>query len=89
MKNEEKVQQIIGGGCNRQDCHECGGSLSVAEGCVEFIHLKEMAEWKDYQIRDILLKYTLWLNKRGFFADGLQCDFGHQIDTFLEINKEE
>ena len=48
-----------------------------------------MAEWKDYQIRDILLKYTLWLNKRGFFADGLQCDFGHQIDTFLEINKEE
>lgn len=49
MTNEEKAQEIIGVGCNRQNCSECGGGLSVAEGCVEFRHLKEMAEWKDEQ----------------------------------------
>ena len=58
MTNEEKAQKIIGGGCNRQDCYECGGGLSVAEGCVEFKHLMEMAEWKE---RQMIEKACKWL----------------------------
>ena len=53
---------------------------------VLFENLMKMAEWKDSQIKDVLLKYTLWLNRRGFFAEDLQCDFKHQIDTFLEMS---
>ena len=52
---------------------------------VEYGAMK-MAEWKDSKIRDMLMTYTLWLDARGFFAEDLQCDFGHQIDTFLEIS---
>lgn len=29
------------------------------------------------------MKYTQWLNRRGFFRDDLQCDFEHQIETFI------
>lgn len=47
MKNEEKAQNIIG--CSRDNCCECGGSLSVDNGCVEFQHIMQMAEWKDGQ----------------------------------------
>lgn len=61
MTNEEKAQEIIGEGCNRQDCHECGGSLSVVEGCVEFRHLKEMAEWKDGIFQGFLFELSLLL----------------------------
>ncbi|MBQ3945694.1 MAG: hypothetical protein II684_05205 [Treponema sp.] len=32
-----------------------------------------------------LLAYTKWLDKRGFFKEDLQCDFLHQIETFLEM----
>ena len=52
---------------------------------VEYGAMK-MAEWKDSKIRDILMAYTLWLDKRGFFAEDLQCDFEHQIETFLEMS---
>lgn len=47
MTNEEKAQQIIG--CNRANCLECGGSLSVANGCVEFERIMAMADFKDTQ----------------------------------------
>ena len=47
MTNEVKVQQIIG--CNRANCLECGGSLSVAKGCAEFRHIMAMADSKDNQ----------------------------------------
>lgn len=33
--------------------------------------------------KDILMRYTRWLNRRGFFREDLQCDFEHQIETFL------
>lgn len=52
MTNKQKAEEIIGVGCNRQNCSECGGGLSVAEGCVEFRHLKEMAEWKEKEMLD-------------------------------------
>ena len=39
--------------------------------------------------KDILMRYTQWLNKRGFFREDLQCDFEHQIETFLnDFNNE-
>lgn len=50
MKDELKAQEIIG--CNRENCLECGGSLSVANGCVQFRRIMEMAAWKDKQFSD-------------------------------------
>ena len=32
---------------------------------------------------DLLKRYTKWLERRGFFREDLQCDFDHQIETFL------
>lgn len=51
---------------------------SVAYGATE------MAKWKDEQLPTIMLKYTLWMNNRGFFSEDLCVDFEHQIKTFLE-----
>ena len=45
MTNEGKAQQIIG--CNRANCLECGGRLSVANGCTEFKRIMAMADFKD------------------------------------------
>lgn len=87
MTNEEKAKKIIGGECNRQDCHECGGSLSVVEGCVEFIHLKEMAEWKEKQMID---KACKWLKEHArdyFFAEYCGEELTGEVsmnDNFIE-----
>lgn len=35
-------------------------------------------------VKATLMRYTRWLDRRGFFREDLQCDFEHQIDTFLE-----
>ena len=43
----------------------------------------------DKKINEMLLAYTKWLDKRGFFKEDLQCDFLHQIETFLEMKGEE
>ena len=32
----------------------------------------------------LLMRYTKWLDRRGFFREDLQCDFEHQIKTFLK-----
>lgn len=32
----------------------------------------------------LLMRYTKWLDRRGFFREDLQCDFEHQIETFLK-----
>lgn len=32
---------------------------------------------------ELLKRYTEWLDRRGFFREDLQCDFDHQIQTFL------
>lgn len=44
MTNEEKAFKIIG--CDR-DCLNCGGKLSVPNGCAEFRNVMEMARCKD------------------------------------------
>ena len=82
MKNKEKATEI---------CEKYGVSIvfPTNEECISYSSAMEMAEWKDSQLRDILLSYTKWLDKRGFFAEDLQCDFEHQIDTFLEMNDTE
>lgn len=88
MTNEEKASEIIGGGCNRQSCSECGGSLSVVEGCVEFRHLKEMAEWKDEQMMELCNVarniYAAWMG--GTMNDVRECmkDLGHVYDEFKD-----
>ena len=86
MKDKEKAAGI--GIKFRDNLANIGVKREVAEqfSVVAQEAAHEMAEWKDSQIRGILMKYTLWLDKRGFFAEDLQCDFGHQIDTFLEMN---
>lgn len=75
MTNEEKAREIIGGGCNKKGCRECGGSLSVAEGCVEFRHLKEMAEWKEKQMIELWNVtrnvYEAWMG--GTMNDVREC----------------
>lgn len=58
MTNEQKAQQIMG--CNRANCLECGGSLSVANGCTEFERIMEMAKWKDEQFAE---EKKQWINK--------------------------
>lgn len=88
MKNEEKARDIL----DRHYGYKvmAGTDLWFTKQYQDrFAHLLEMAEWKDSKIRDILFSYTKWLNKRGFFREDLQCDFEHQIDTFLEMSKEE
>lgn len=52
MKNEQKAQQIID--CNRANCLECGGALSVANGCNEFRHIMAMAQCKDAHVKVVL-----------------------------------
>ena len=33
---------------------------------------------------ELLKRYTLWLERRGFFREDLQVDYEHQIETFLK-----
>lgn len=83
MKNEEKAKRIV------DRIFESGFNTNRTFYDMALNSAMEIAEWKDSQIGNILMKYTLWLDKRGFFAEDLQCDFGHQIDTFLEMSKKE
>jgi len=48
----------------------------------DFVRLFKCSE-TDTDEKSLLLKYTQWLNRRGFFVEDLQCDFEHQIETFL------
>lgn len=85
MTNEEKAREIIGGGCNKQNCSECGGSLSVAEGCVEFRHLKEMAEWKEKQMMEKAC--TIYQNELKQFAQLLKIVSGKNTSGLIDIEK--
>ena len=44
----------------------------------------EIAQWKDEQLPQVLLRYTKWLEGRGAFSPDLCIDWTHQIDTFLK-----
>lgn len=86
MTDLEKAQEIIGGGCNRQGCHECGGGLSVAEGCVEFRHLKEMAEWKEQQMIEKAVNFLNENLMRTLLFD--KYDKENFIDNFRKAMEE-
>lgn len=43
-----------------------------------------MTKWKDKQLKQTLMQFFHYLDKRGFLDPMLQCDPEHQIDTFLE-----
>lgn len=47
-----------------------------------------MAVWKDKQMRDKMLRFFKWLDERGFIREDLQFDYEHQLETFLEFDKE-
>lgn len=89
MTNEEKAQEL-GSIHARQYHHNTypeyshNSELVFSNKEIEAA-CNEMAEWKDKKIKEILLAYTKWLDKRGFFKEDLQCDFPHQIETFLEM----
>ena len=85
MTNEEKARELAEDWKRTYWVYEkCGGTGEddSFEECYEAA--KEMAEYKDKQIPEIMLKYTEWMAKRGFFAEDLCVDFEHQIKTFLE-----
>ena len=50
------------------------------------------SDWNEFREQpnefDLLKRYTKWLDRRGFFREDLQCDFDHQIETFIkDFNK--
>lgn len=48
MTNEEKARAIIGEDCKKENCLDCGGRLSAAEGgCDVWQKIMQMAQWKD------------------------------------------
>ena len=65
MKDEQKAMEIIGKGCQRENCLECGGSLSVENGCVQFRKLMEMAEWKQ---KEMIEKACKWLEENATYT---------------------
>ena len=71
MTNEEKAQTIVGDYCNREHCLECGGSLSVENGCYEFQQIMEMAEWKDKQYSDVIEMLIDELNTSKLYHLGI------------------
>lgn len=47
------------------------------------------AGWADQHTnRETLVDFMQYLNKRGFFRDDLCFDTEHQVDTFIELNKQ-
>ena len=46
-----------------------------------------MAKWKDSNMREKMLRFFKWLDRRGFLAEDSEVDFEHQLDTFLESDK--
>ena len=79
ITNEEKAMDI---GDNYYDNDK---SYTAQEAALE------MAEWKDEyfneMLKETLLNYTIWLDKRGAFREDLCIDWEHQIETFLELEK--
>ena len=47
--------------------------------------LEKMAEWKDEHIKQTLVDFMQYLNKRDFFHDDLCFDIEHQVETFIEL----
>lgn len=63
MNNEEKARLIIGEDCKKERCLECGGRYSAEkEGCVQFQKIMQMAQRKDEQVKQLLIKKTKLLS---------------------------
>jgi hypothetical protein len=48
--------------------------------------VRNNSNWDEFREQanvELLMRYTKWLDRRGFFREDLQCDFEHQIETFL------
>jgi len=45
QKIEEAARKIIGEDCKKENCLQCGGSLSVDVGCVPYRRMIELANW--------------------------------------------
>lgn len=68
-----------------------GEGVSMSEPCSVRCSDEEVLGVIDHKVdwcvpiqeRELLKRYTLWLDKRGFFREDLQVDYDHQIDTFL------
>lgn len=80
MDNTEKAKKIV-----LSKPFNDASSQDYAYKCA-----MEMAEWKDEQMKQTLIDFMHYLDKRGFFRDDLCCDIEHQVDTFIELrNREE
>ena len=84
MTNEEKAQEIIG--CNRENCLECGGSLSVEKGCVSFRRMIEMAEWKEQQMVE---KAVEWIKSQMIPYGTSPLAIFNYIEEFKQAMREE
>jgi len=74
MKNEEKAYQIIKDFQNQNRDFDKFDAEDAA---------MEMAEWKDVQQKENMLKFMRWLEKRGFIKEDLCYDTEHQVETFV------
>lgn len=45
----------------------------------------EMAEWKDEQMKKMLVEFMQYLDKRGFIQDDLCYYTEHQVETFIGL----
>ena len=75
MTNEKKVKELYQKWCNSE----------TIDGSILRDLLREMAEWKDKQMKSTLVEFMGYLNKREFFCDDLCFDTEHQVDTFIEL----
>ena len=84
--NEEKAMEIIGNGCQRENCLECGGKLSVENGCVQFRRLMEMAAWKEQQMIE---KAAEWVKKNLIHRHESPLEIFNLLDDFKQAMKKE
>lgn len=75
MTNKEKVRELA---------RKHQGTVSDAQYLQMKYALEKMAEWKDGQQKDNMIKFMRWLEKRGFIKEDLCYDTEHQVETFIE-----
>ena len=78
MTNEQKSEQL---GIKHTSSITTNGLKTYHIGC--YFACLEMAEWKDEQLKQTLMRFFKYLDKRGFLDKDLQCDTEHQVETFL------
>lgn len=84
MLNTDRYEQypiVYGEGAIAVDTDNKVSTSKTESGLV-----RNNSNWDEFREQaniELLMRYTKWLDRRGFFREDLQCDFEHQIKTFL------